>query len=160
MHQTKDIPPNTEDKAKIESLRLCVERERHAEKTFVRYAMVAIVTTCLIAIGKSQAVITVPLIGNINKEVLLENVFYVKLFLMAIIVFGFLGWFMAVTDLSRHELYPSISAKKSWVTVVVNKLDSLFSSQLLKSMSLVDVFQDIILFFILIMIIVFLLKVA
>ena len=129
-----------ESSIKIESLKLCVAAERNAEKTFIRYSIATITSIVLINIAKINKTLSVPFLGEISSELITDNITFI------------------IINLNRHSIYDHFSDKRSLVVLMADKWDNYIRYNFLKTLTILDILQNLMFFLIFILLFLFLIK--
>lgn len=142
----------------IESLKLCVTAERKAEKTFIRYSIAMITTIFLINIAKFKETLKVPVLGEISSKLITDNIIFIIIFIASLMMYAFFEWVITIIDLNRHSLYDRFSKKRSLAVLMADKWDNYFRYSFLKTLTILDILQNLMFFIIFILLFLFLIK--
>jgi len=144
----------------IESLKICIESEKRKEKSFVRYLYVSLLLILFVSLAKSQQTVKIPILGVIKSELFVNNFIYIIIFMISIMIYGFLEWSLAIIDLNRHLLFNQISTKTSITVIIANWWDDRVKCKYLKATSIIDLIANLMFFVIFITFSLFILKIG
>jgi len=130
------------DDIDLETLKLCLEQEDRAEKSFKFFASLAVIVVILLEIAESQEIVDVEFLGKFSSSVLNGRAWYIKSFMALLMLFSITEWTIALIDTNRHPLYSSFSKRKSSSAIIAQYWDERIKVSWLQSLPLLDAIQN------------------
>ena len=126
----------------IETLKLCLEQEDRAERSFKLFASLALIVVVLLEIAESQATVEVRFLGHFSSSIIKEKAWFIKGFMTALMVFSLTEWTIALIDTNRHPLYGKFTQRKSSCARLAQWWDKRIRITCLESLALLDAVQN------------------
>lgn len=139
----KDVKPVLS----LESLRMRIENAESAEKAFIKYSAitVAVLVLTAVAIGGNANTITISLFGQIEvpRELIEKQIWIIRFFFTALLLYAFVEWVLAIIDVNRHPLAEAYSGQNSFVAAIADLWDRVVRLSCLRITGLLDFFQKV-----------------
>ena len=131
----------------LDSLRMRIANAEYAEKAFIRYSSITAAVLVLTAVVKwgGAKQITISVFGGLEvpRALMEQEIWIIRLFFTALMLYAFVEWVLGIIDVDRHPLATAYTGQRSFVAVLADFWDRIIKTPWLHISLLLDFLQKV-----------------